>query len=126
MVDTVIVVLNRLSRPIIYFYINLYCKNGFSHCSGHFFPDGPIHYYESPLYYIKRAISKQLCPSLYIAHDERLLGLNLHEDLMSHEPQCSRFTTHHNLLNAFYIYIKWLKPFAPLYRFFIGKQDQCS
>ena len=38
---------------------------------------------------------------------------NLHEGLMSHEPQCLRFTTRHNLLNAFYIYIKWLKPFAP-------------
>ena len=48
-VDSLVIV-DRLSRPNVYFSLFLSCNSGFSRYSGQFVSDGRIHYYERRLY----------------------------------------------------------------------------
>ena len=50
-VDSLVIV-DRLSRPNVYFSINFSCNSGFSRYSGQFATDGRIHYYERWLYFL--------------------------------------------------------------------------
>ena len=51
-VDSLVIV-DRLSRPNVYFSMYFSCNSGFSHYSGQNADDGRIHYYERRLYFMK-------------------------------------------------------------------------
>ena len=59
-VDSLVIV-DRLSRPNVYFSMYSSRNSGFSHYSGQFAADGRIHYYERRLYlYMKLVVSKRV------------------------------------------------------------------